>query len=509
MKNHNRVLEVLAVTALGLMVLSSFAPLSVYADTVQSTDFQGQSFTKVVDWYDYVRQYAAANGFTPPNASAHAYLYANYINSGGYQLFYVGLVNVTNNGRYVTVPLQTFFQHFKTPGGKDAITASSFLSLLAFNESSTTDAVSNSPDASDTVYASFSLGIDLGAYLQNHAPSYLASSKVAPLTQVGTNHWTWGLKYNNLSAIWWKITPDPLNPFYDPVPRGVARYSELTFNYDLTLDPSTKTAHLTETYTIGKVTDLWVIRFLPTFVRHYNSTGTYYLNGTQASAQTVYQVLQLGGYKLAVVLTNKTILASHTTTDKDSSGTAVDDAQSGDLSHSNVTTTADDGERIFQADFSAKHTYQLYDPSDANPVTYNVTTRTVRRDGYVKNHLYDFQNTFMGFLPIFVAHVDPGLIQQAKAGLASFQTSDYLYIISYPQWGGTRIVNDPDYSAFYQPSSNAGLLILIFIAVAVAAVVGGVFAFMMRRRKTSNMGITTAGQAPPTQGPAGQAIPGR
>src|SRR3989442_11042356 len=88
-------------------------------------------------------------------------------------------------------------------------------------------------------------------------------------------------------------------------------------------------------------------------------------------------------------------------------------------------------------------------------------------------------------------------------------SSDYLYIISYPQWGGTRIVNDPDYSAFYQPSSNAGLLILIFIAVAVAAVVGGVFAFMMRRRKTSNMGITTAGQAPPTQGPAGQAIPGR
>ncbi len=507
----SRFLKVLAVTALGLMALSTFTPLSVSATTVQSTDFQSQSFSKVVDWFDYVRQYAAANGFTPPNASEHAYIYTNYINVGGYQLFYVGLVNVTDNGRFVTIPLQTFFQHFKTPGGKDAITASSFLSLVAFNESST-DAVPNSPDPSDTVYASFSLGVDLSSYLQNHAPSYVAGSKVIPLTLVGTNHWTWGLKYTNLSAIWWKLGFDPLFAcWYLPCPHGIARYTELTFNYDLTLDPSTKTAHLIETYAIGKVTDLWVFSLFLTQVRHYNATGTYDVNGTtQVSPVTVYQFLQTGGYKLSIVLANKTVLASHTTTDKDSFGNTVDNTQSGDLSHSNVTTTADDGERIFQADFSAKPTYQLYDSTDANPVTYNVTTRTVRRDGYVKNPLFAFQNRFMGFLPLFVAHVDPGLIQQAKAGLASFTVTDYLYIIAYPHWGGTRIVNDPDYTAFYQPASNAGLLIVVFIAVAVAAVVGGVFAFMMRRRKASNMGITTApGQTPPTPGPAGPTIPGR
>lgn len=510
MKMPNRVLKVLAISALGLMVLGTIAPLSVYADTVQSTDYQRQTFTKVVDWYDYVRQYAAANGLTPPNASEHAYLYTNYINVGGYQLFYVGLVNVTNGGRFVTVPLQTFFQHFKTPGGKDALTASSFLSLVAFNESSTTT-VPNSPDPSDNVYASFSLGVDLTSYLQNHAPSYVAGSQVIPLTQVGTNHWTWGLEYTNLSAIWWKITPDHLSPIYDPIPHGVARYTELTFNYDLTLDPSTKAAHLTETFTIGKVTDLWVIRLLPTFIRHYNATGSYYLNGTQTpQSQTVYQILQSGGYKLSVVLANKTILASHTAADKDSSGNTVDDASSNDLAHSNVTTTADDGERVFQADFSAKSTYQLYDSSDANPATYTITTRTVRRDGYGKNPLFAFQNRFMGFFPLFVAHVDPGLIQEAKAGLASFAVSDYLYTISYPTWGGTKVVNDPDYTTFYQPASNAGLLIVVFIAVAVAAVVGGVFAFLMRKRKTANMGMTTApGQAPPTQGPAGPAIPGR
>src|SRR6266581_6897286 len=135
MKMQLRKVRAISILALGLMMAIAFVPRTISAATVTSTDFQSQSFTKVVDWYDYVRQYAAANGITPPPwvATAHAYLYTNYINVGGFQLFYVGLINATNptTGNNVTVPLQNFFEHFKTPGGKDAITASSFLSLIA------------------------------------------------------------------------------------------------------------------------------------------------------------------------------------------------------------------------------------------------------------------------------------------------------------------------------------------------------------------------------------------
>src|SRR2546427_2202459 len=100
MKNmiHNhRILRLLALAALGSLLLTTFTPRYASADTVQNTDFQSQSFSKVVDWYDYVRQYAAANGFTPPSPNEHAYLYANYINVGGFQLFSIGLVNATHN----------------------------------------------------------------------------------------------------------------------------------------------------------------------------------------------------------------------------------------------------------------------------------------------------------------------------------------------------------------------------------------------------------------------------
>src|SRR5437879_13923896 len=98
----------------------------------------------------------------------------------------------------------------------------------------------------------------------------------------------------------------------------------------------------------------------------------------------------------------------------------------------------------------------------------------------------------MGFLPLFVAHVDPGLIQQARTGMVSFTVTDYLYIISYPTWGGYRIVNDPAYTAYYQPTSPSGILTAIFLAVAVAAGIGGLFAFLISTQRIARLPVIGA-----------------
>src|SRR5437867_9768676 len=287
MKVRLRKVRAISILALGLVMALALVPKTTNAATVTSTDFQTQSFSKVVDWYDYARLYAAANGFTPPNSTEHAYIYANYINVGGFQLFSAGLVNVTHNDvNFVTIPLQTFFEHYKTPGGKDVITASSFISLVAFKDNSTSDIYPNSPDRGDEVYASFSLGVNLSA-LPNHKP-YTASSQIIPLASTDSNHWAWGLNYTNLNAIWWKVNPDPLFPSYDALtPRGFAQYSELTFNYALAIDPTAKTATLTTSYTIGRMTDLYILTTRPAI--HLNSTGTYNLSGTLNNTQTIYQ----------------------------------------------------------------------------------------------------------------------------------------------------------------------------------------------------------------------------
>ncbi len=510
MKLPNRKFGALSLIALGFLMLLAFIPKNTFADTITNTDFQAESFSKTVDYYDYVRQYAAANGFPVPNTTEHAYIYTNYINVGGFQLFYAGLVNATHNGMFVTIPIQTFFEHFKTPAGKDAITASSFISLVAFRENSSTTLYQNSPDRNDEIYASFSLGVNLAALTGHPIPSYVAGSQIIPLTSTDGNHWTWGLRYTNLNAIWWRIYPDPFAAWYDAnIPRGLAQYSELTFNYALAIDPGSKTATLTASYTVGRMTDLWLLTTNP--ATHLNSTGTYNLNGSRNSTQTVYQYLQSKQVKLSIVLSQKTILASNTVSDKDDSGASVDSDNSTDVTHTGVNTSAQaDGERAFRSDFGVKSTYKLYnytsDPTQTNYSTYNVNTRSVSRPAWGGNPVFWLQNRFMGFLPLFVAHVDPSLIQQAKQGLVSLSVSDYLYIISYPTWGGYRIVNDPSYTAFYQPAGNIGLLTSIFIAVAVAAGVGGVFAFLFRRKRAAS--ISMAGSTGPSPGQTPSPISG-
>jgi len=505
MKVQLRKVRAISILALGLMMALAFVPKTAHADAVTSTDFQSQSFSKVIDWYDYVRQYATANGFTPPNSTEHAYIYANYINVGGFQLFSAGLVNIThNNVNFVTIPIQTFFEHYKTPGGKDVITASSFISLVAFRENSTTDVYLNSPDRGDENYASFSLGVNLTALTGHKMPSPVSTAQIIPLTSTDSNHYSWGLKYTNLNAMWWKVNPDPLFPCCLPTtPRGLAQYTELTFNYALAIDPGSKTATLTTSYTIGRVTDLWVISTSPAV--HMNSTGTYNLDGTARNSTTVYQFLAAKQFKLSIVLSQKAIIAGTSTTNKDDAGASVDNDSSTDVTHTGINTNAADNERAFRADFGVKPQYNLYnytkDPSEATYSTYNVTARTVNRNGWGGNPVFWFQNAFMGFLPLFVAHVDPALIQQTKSGMVSFTVTDYLYIISYPTWNGYRIVNDPAYTAYFQPASNLGFLTAIFIAVAVAAGIGGVFAFIFRRRRTASIAIAGTTSPAPNQPP--------
>lgn len=501
--------KIFGLFALGIVLLISTIPVNSFAKTatVQGSDFQSQSFSTTQDWYDYVRQYAAANNFPAPNASEHAYIYANYVNIQGFQLFYAGLVNATHNGTFVTVPLQSIFEHFRTQSGKDAITASSFISLVSFKENSST-IYPNSPDWKDEVYASFSLGVNLTALTGHSVPSYVAGSQIIPLTTTDNLHWTWGLKYTNLNAIWWKIGVNPFLPpgVWDPSsPRGLAQYTELTFNYALSIDPSSKIATLTSSYTIGRLTDLWL--FSPSPVKHLNSTGTYNLNGSRNSTQTIYQFLQANQFKLSIVMSQKTILASHTVSDNADSGASVDADNSTDVSHTGVTTKADDNERVFNSNFAAKPTYKLYnytsDPTETASSTYYVNARTVHRGAWGNNPVFWFQNRLLGFLPLFVAHVDPGLIASAKAGLVNFAFSDYLYVISYPTWGGYRINNDPQFLTYFQPASNSGLITALFLGVLVAALAGGVFFFLFRKRRTASfVTATSTGPRPsPFTGP--------
>jgi len=466
------------------------------ADTLEPSDFNQKSWSKTIDFFDYVRAYASAHGKTPPPANWHAYLYLTYINTGGLQVLYGGLANITTGPFALTIPIQTFMEHYKTKENKtDVIMASSFLMLLAYNESA--DSIhSGSPDKNDTLYASFSLGRDLSEYFGDSTPPRLNSeTTIIPLTSSPDGlQWHWGMRYTNLTAIWWRIYIDPLNPRHDLLPIAVTVYDELTFTYNLTINPSSGNATLTANYIIGKMKNLWLLNwFFLGFTLHYNSTGCYLLNGVKYSNETIYQFLHRHGIRMSIVLFQSSVLLDRTTY-SNSNGQNVTD-EDVFVSDASISTYSDDNEKIFETSFGSKETYNLYnyteDPTETSYDTYNALTRTCRRVGFARNPIFDVHTSLMRFIPLVVAHMDPPLYEEAKDHLLNMTYSDYFYIVSYPTYDGYRVEHDPTFTAYYSPTTT-GLSVLRFLIVGSIAAIAivAIVAVVLTRRKSQALEAT-------------------
>src|SRR3989337_3178685 len=115
--------RMLIVTSLMLILATTAVMKTTTAvDTLTPNDFKLQSFSKTMDFFDFCRTYASTHNKTAPPNNWHAYLYQNYINVSGFQLYYSGLINITAGaGGALTIPVQSFLEHFKTPNGKDVL----------------------------------------------------------------------------------------------------------------------------------------------------------------------------------------------------------------------------------------------------------------------------------------------------------------------------------------------------------------------------------------------------
>lgn len=457
------------------------------ADTLEPSDFQLDSWNKEIDFFDYVREYASLHGKTPPSENSHAYLNLAYVNVSGIQVLSAGLVNITDEENTLTIPIQTTMMHYKSNDGlKDVVTASSFVMLLAFNESENT-LIELKPDRADTLYASFSLGYDLNDLFEDSKrPDINSRTEIIPLesSQNGLV-WTWGMKYTNLAAFWWKTSIDPKNPARDPRPIALTIYDELTFTYKLVIDPESGEATLGMNYTIGRMRDLWVFWwfvFLPVTV-HYNATGCYRLNGQQISEETIHDFLNTQGIKMSIVNFQGTVILDHTAY-FESQGINVQDNDV-DID-SSIETFADDGEKILEADFKIKESYDLYNYTlnDEENISegYQTFTRTSKIAGFARNPIFGVHTSLLKFIPVVLTEMHPELYEQAKDHLLDMNYADYFYITSYPTYDGYRIEHDPNITAYcYIPTSEteqqaivpqgAGLLIILALIIGLIVIV--------------------------------------
>jgi len=470
-----------------ISIISISATPPIFADTLLASDFTQESWAKTVDFYDYARTYATDHGMTPPPDNHHAYLYMTYLNTMGLHMLYTGLSNITFGGEaYFTIPMQTFMMHYKTENqSRDIIMASTFLMLLAFNETGSST-YANSPDIYDTLWASFSMGFDLSA-LNSTLPVLNSKTQTIPLTHSDDKlQWSWGMKYTNLTALWWRTYISPTSPHFEGNwPVAITVYDELTFTYNLTINPDTHTATLTENHVIGRMRHL--LLFAGIFWINYNSTGTYWLGSK--SNDTIYDFIQNNQIKMSIANFQTSIMLDRETYSKSASGEEVADADKM-VSDSSITTYADDGEKIFDVAFGAKQTYKLYNytayPSENMSDTYNATTRTCKINGFAGNAgLFTYHIGLMKFLPLLVVNMHPQLYQKAKESISNMSRANYFYLIAYPTYSGYRVEHDPTFTVYLTTSSAApppswgGILIF---GVIVAAVIVAV-ATLLRRRK--------------------------
>jgi hypothetical protein len=462
-------------------------------DTLEPSDFMLESWQKEIDFFDYVRLYAAIHGKTPPPENSHAYLNLAYVNVSGLQILSAGLFNITDEENAVTIPIQTTMMHYKSRDGlKDIVTASSFVMLMAFNETAENTVFEQSPDRNDTLYASFSLGYDLDdLFAGDSKPDLNSKTEVIPLTSTEDGLvWTWGMKYTDLAALWWKTSIDPDNPARDPRPVALTVYDELTFTYELRIDPETGEATLSMNYVIGKMREMWVFAWLiilPVTV-HYNATGCYKLNGQQLSEETIYDFISTRGIKMSTVNFQGTVILDHIAY-FESSGADVQDGEV-IVDDSVIEAFADDGEKILDADFTTKESYKLFnytlDNTETAYETYQTTTRTCKIDGFANNPIFAVHTSLMRFIPVVLASMDPELYEQGKDHLLDTNYADYFYLTAYPEYSGYRIEHDPTVTAYCHLTTNepppedngenaapktGAILVIIVIIMAIAAAV--------------------------------------
>jgi hypothetical protein len=306
------------------------------------------------------------------------------------------------------------------------------------------------------------------------------------------------MKYTDLAALWWKTSIDPDNPARDPRPVALTVYDELTFTYELRIDPETGEATLSTNYVIGKMRDMWVFAwlvFLP-LTAHYNATGCYMLNGQRISDETIYDFISTRGIQMSTVNFQGTVILDHSAyfeasgVDVQDGEVVVDDAV--------IEAFADDGEKIFDADFTTKESYKLFnytlDNTETTYETHQTTTRTCKISGFAKNPIFAVHTSLMRLIPVVLASMDPELYEQAKDHLLDMNYADYFYLTAYPEYSGYRIEHDPTVTAYCHLTSNeelpeedngkpnrAGAFLVIFVII--AAIVAVVALIVTRKRK--------------------------
>jgi hypothetical protein len=386
-------------------------------------------------------------------------LTASFVNIGDFEAFLIAFNEFNHtNGQQLIVPYQLFGMHFITPGNQEVFIGAIFAFLLVHNE---TYGDNQLPDIGASKDAAWYV---VPVANSSTWPEYVPTVEPIPATKLGENHYRMGMHYYNLTCRIVDATGGALSFWLSlgfPILEVVI--SELTVQYDIVIDENGE-VHAETLYTIGQVKELslWGMDQNPSDIITDNM---------EVSAVHFLSIFA-SEYTLVGSTSGNTIAAPTNTEPMDE----------------NVTIEVGSNERAFDIGFG--RSYDLVNETTDTVVSSGLTAINtllgVRLNDLI---LILWQAPISAWL---FAHMAYGLSTQLQntyatvGGMVSnvntaFTNTNWWYGVTFPEWDGLRVEQDPVYTAYtnlsMEPDTGGGGIAIVILAVGVIAVI-----VIMRRR---------------------------
>ncbi|MFW9845528.1 MAG: hypothetical protein ACFFD6_02175 [Candidatus Thorarchaeota archaeon] len=377
--------------------------------------------------HTFAEEYWTNSSIPVETENATASLTASYVGVGEFSAFMIAFNEIDQDGTDddLVIPYQLFGMHYKTPEDKEVFIGAIFAFLLAHNESY---GGNNLPD----------VGNEQAWYVvpmsrANFWPDVTPSVTPIPAEKLGDGHYRFGMRYQNLPA---RIVVANTSGFWATllIPVLTVLISELVIEYDITIGSSGEVSAET-LYTLGQVERLRWFGLID---------------------QDPREVL-VDSMKISAVHYLSIFTSNYNVTRTTSGNTVTPPTATEPLDEDISIKVGTNNERAF--DIGLGREYALVNES-TDPWTTESPSETAlncllgaRASDFL---LIAWQAPLSAWI---FAHMAYGLSSQARAMYASpaamaanagtaFHNSQWWYAVTFPEWNGLRIEQDPTYVAY-------------------------------------------------------------
>lgn len=402
---------------------------------------------------------------------------ASFVNYENVSAFLLSLNMVENDNGTGNVPFQLFGMHYYTPDGNEVFIGAVLAFLMAFDDTynGTGPGQNGLPDPGNE-NISYIIPFGVAGKLDE---AYPPEVEVQEVEKLGEGHYRFGIQYRNLYAF---VSPNFIASALFAT-GWIAKFSELTITYEVTMDQETNEVRAETWYTIGEVTELWFFLFgIPIPVDPHD----------------LPEHMGLSVVHFVTVFTSKYQGASGNST-----GDTIDPAINAPLEEDIVLKVGDDSERALNV--GTRGTFDLINES----TDYVIKEDQPAMNAIVGARLVDLvlvawqlgfaagaMSIFAYGLSDYVQSTYDGPLDLAQSSLAptnedGFNAYPLWYAVSFPQWNGYRVVHDPVYTAYSsfegapaedEEAFNAGGLVVLLLIVVVVVV--AIVAVAMRKKRS-------------------------